>query len=72
MARPKKDARISIKIDKDLYADFQAWCKENQTTVSGQVKQSIKRTLDVDRERKREETERVLRLKALQREQEGK
>jgi hypothetical protein len=41
MGRPKKEARLTIKIDPDLLKFFKQWCKENQDTMSGYVKRHI-------------------------------
>ena len=62
MENPKKEERISIKIDSEMYRNFQAWCKENGTNVSAALRMYIKKTLDEDRERKLKLAEREKQL----------
>jgi hypothetical protein len=46
MGRPKKEGRLTVKIDKDLLTFFSTWCHENQDTMSGYIKRHI---LDIKR-----------------------
>jgi len=67
MARPKKQTRISIKIDTQLYKDFQVLCGENFQTVAGAVKGLMKRELENSKAQKillRENELRIVRLES--------
>lgn len=50
--RPKKEARLSLKIDSDLLKDFQAWTKAQGTNVSAALRQYMRNTIDADNERR--------------------
>jgi len=41
MARPKKENRLTIKIDSDLLNFFRRYCKDRQDTMSGHIKRHI-------------------------------
>lgn len=50
--RPKKDARMSLKIDAQLLADFQSWTKSQGTNVSAALRQYMRATVDAEQERR--------------------
>lgn len=52
MARPRKETKLSIKIDAKLLEDFQAWTKQQGTNVSAALRQYMRNTIDADNERR--------------------
>lgn len=52
MARPRKETKLSIKIDSKLLEDFQAWAKQQGTNVSAAMRQYMRNTIDADNERR--------------------
>ncbi len=50
--RPKKEARLSLKIDGELLKDFQAWAKAQGTNVSAALRQHMRTTVDAENERR--------------------
>jgi len=50
--KPKKETRLSLKIDAQLLADFQAWTKQQGTNVSAALRQYMRTTVDADREKR--------------------